>query len=479
MGCFRVMRSREHISRSAVPGPVKMTKVGGETAEHSKGCAPPQGDWPRRKRFRNRRGTAIATAKHSGSCPTRNTGLNEAGTLDSGRVLPSRGERNASFPTKSSVAGLLIQSDHGLLNMLFRPAQLGRIAFAWILVPAWPALCATTKSFELLEVLRAAQVAPVTRSIATREGFVLAGIQTGTADSITHVGDQVTALVSLGSFDGKRRPTQWIIRVQLDRIPSAASISAKTSDITQYTNTGEKFVFHSAQSGMKLETLGPIKPDTKIAQPLSIKRQNISVATDFLSLGLDRTAVLIQRLHESKSPINLSYRSEPFSSEEINLQRPRAADLNFTSDDLRSFSGSGPALLQFLEIVRRTPDLQDILFQVLDKPSLIDVFTHGASRSLNFEFIGGGRSSGSELFWPDTKTEELKILFLTLGVFGKPALRVALYLTAPRPPLLVSAGILGLVAFSPSKPNKVVIVRVLSASAGAPSLAAENGKAGL
>ena len=151
------------------------------------------------------------------------------------------------------------------------------------------------------------------------------------------------------------------------------------------------------------------------------------------------------------------------------MQRPRAAALNLTADDLRSFSGSLPALKQFLDIVRLTPDLQDILFQVLDKPSLIDVVRHGADNSVNFDFQGGGHSDGQEIFWPETKHEDFGVMMFNLGVFNKPVLTVALYVTTPRPPLLVSAGIVGLVAFKP-KPDmsdKFVAVRVLSATAGA------------
>jgi hypothetical protein len=150
------------------------------------------------------------------------------------------------------------------------------------------------------------------------------------------------------------------------------------------------------------------------------------------------------------------------------MQRPHAEALNLTSDDLRSFSGSVPALSQFLSIVRLTPDLQDILFQVLDKPSLIDVFRHGADSSLNFNFrLGHGAMGGQEIFWPDAKHGDFGGLMFDLEVFKKPVLRVMLFVTNPRPPLMVSAGIVGIVAFSPSKPDRFVAVRVLSATAGA------------
>jgi len=354
--------------------------------------------------------------------------------------------------------------------MSLRISRLPCVAFAAALglLLTSPPRGAETKTFNPIDLLRALKVAPNTEAIATREGYVLHGVQTGAADAKPQAGDTVTALVGVGSFFGKQPPSQWIIRLQLAARPSADSPQVKTSDVTLYTNTGEEFTFHSERSGMKLETLGPIKVDTKPGQSLPVKRREISAATDFLNLDLYRTALVLQRRHASPdNPLpSLIASTNPFPADEVNVQRPRAAALNLTSDDLRSFSGSLPALSQFLDIVRLTPDLQDILFQVLDKPSLIDVFRHGANSSINFAFQGGGHSDEQEIFWPETKHEDFGILLFNLEIFKNPALAVVLCVTTPRPPLLASAGILGLVAFSPSKPDKFVVVRVLSAVAG-------------
>ncbi|MFA5263545.1 MAG: hypothetical protein WC378_06935 [Opitutaceae bacterium] len=343
-------------------------------------------------------------------------------------------------------------------------SQLRRVAFTLTAVLlSSSALQADTK-IEFLDLLRALKVAPNTEAIATRQGYVLQGIQVGADDAKPQVGDTITALVHLGSFDGKPRPSQWIIRLQLTAKISTESPQRKPRDATLYTNTGEKFTFHSEQTGMKLETLGPIKVDTKPDQSLQIKYCEIFAATDYLGLNLYHTAQVFPRIRGSH--LTLEAGPKPFPADDVNVQQPRAAALNLTTDDLRSFSGVVPALEQFLAIVRNTPDLQDILFQILDKPSLIDVFRHGANSSLSFDLLGGGHSDGQEIFWPDTKHEDFGCLHFNLVLFKKPILTVALYVTTPRPPLLTSAGILGIFAWSPSKLNKIVAVRVLSATAG-------------
>jgi hypothetical protein len=123
--------------------------------------------------------------------------------------------------------------------------------------------------------------------------------------------------------------------------------------------------------------------------------------------------------------------------------------------------------MQFLDIVRNTPGLQDILYQVMDKPSLIDVFRSGASSSIDFNFLGGGAlADGQDIFWPDTQHEDFSGMWFELVVFKKPVLILALNMVTPRPPLLATAGIVGIVACKPhpDQSDKFVVVRVLSSA---------------
>ena len=73
-------------------------------------------------------------------------------------------------------------------------------------------LHAEIKTFDILDLLRSLKVAPNTEAIATRQGYVLHGVEVGPAGAKPQAGDSVTALVELRSFDGKLRPSQWIIR---------------------------------------------------------------------------------------------------------------------------------------------------------------------------------------------------------------------------------------------------------------------------
>jgi hypothetical protein len=58
------------------------------------------------------------------------------------------------------------------------------------------------------------------------------------------------------------------------------------------------------------------------------------------------------------------------------------------------------------------------------------------------------------------------VVAFKLELYQKPVLTVALYVAPPTPPLQVSAGVVRIVAFSPTNPSKVVVVRVLSSTPG-------------
>jgi hypothetical protein len=309
-----------------------------------------------------------------------------------------------------------------------------------------------------------------------RQGYYLGDVQAGGAGAAAQPGDEVTALVNLASFDGTFSPEQWIIRLRLARQETGAKPGGRTRDVTYYTNAGDVFAFHTAVTPMDLETVGPVRSGTPAGADVAAKRARIGVSTDYLTLNLGRTAKVLITLKENSEKnsgrhYDLSAGPTLFPRAGWAANRRNLDDLGLTEGDRRSFTGSLPALSQFLDIVRGTPGLQEILLKVLDKPSLIDVFRHGARADVSFEFVGAdlppaGKPGGRELFWTDGAEREFGFLAFSLMVFGKPVLNVGLFVTQPRPPLEVCAGILGLVAWSPSRADKVVVVRVQSSRPG-------------
>jgi hypothetical protein len=356
-----------------------------------------------------------------------------------------------------------------------RLRQLGRIGWVAAACVGIDATCrGANQSFDLLDLLKSVQVAPNTRAVALRHGFLLDELQTAPEGAAPQPGDEETALIVLRSFDGSLKPTQWLTRLRLAAPDPKAAAAMKETDFTLYTNPGGSLTFQSAVMKMGLETLGPVLVSSPENLALEVQERSLFVKTAFLEVNLNRTADVLYRnhLHQENHPGTsyvLSAQNRPFSADQLKATEKNTAFLELSPADLRSFFGAAPALAQFLQIVQHIPELQNILLQVLDKPSIIDVFRHGASNAINFALEGGGSSLGQELFWPAGKKTEFSLLVFNLEIYGKPALTIACYVTSPRAPLEVSAGIVGIVAFSPSKPDKVVLVRVLASRPAGPA----------
>ncbi|HEY4301038.1 MAG TPA: hypothetical protein VGM73_09210 [Candidatus Didemnitutus sp.] len=325
---------------------------------------------------------------------------------------------------------------------------------------------ADTKTFEILDLLRATQPLPATTTIATRQGFDLHGVAVASPAFAAKPGDEVTVLIQLGTFAGRLPPRQWIMRV---RLVGPAGGGAGAADDVEYTNTGANFTFHSSNSMLRLETLGPIDSRSIPDRSPPVKRADLAAWTDFLALDLWRSTELIGRISDAKvrPSLTLTSRGRPFPDDEIARQRPRAEALGVTADELRSFAGSVPAMVQFLRLVQAAPDLQSILGEVISKPSLLDLVTHAGHNDVNFEYRGASaQASGSDLFWPAGDGRDFGLLHFRLNTFGKAVLEIVLYVTPPVPPLRNIAGVVGLAAWAPDKPDQIVTARVLSAVAG-------------
>jgi hypothetical protein len=325
------------------------------------------------------------------------------------------------------------------------------------------------KTIGLDDLLRSVVPAPNTRAIAARQGVPIGKEALAPAQPGAAPGDSVTGLVQLASLKGDVTPRQWVVRLRM--AAGTAGGSHVKKDLTYFTNSGDMFVFHSVVVPMDLETLGPVDPDTEVAADIAPRRGHAQAYADFLTLNLRRSAGVIEKLSaqnaEKKGPdYDISAGPKPYPKAETEATRTNSEAIGINVDDRRSFTGSLPALAQFFEIVRGTPDLQKILLEVVEMPSLIDALRHGGREDIDFEFLGAGPAAIKTLFWGEHGDGEASALLFNIRVFGKPVLMVALIVTDPAPPLEASAGILAAVALAPTKPNKYVAVRIFSSQGG-------------
>lgn len=346
----------------------------------------------------------------------------------------------------------------GALPLLGRLA-LGAFALARAAAPA-PAADPTV---DVQALLQKAVMTPAAREAAVHAGFPTSGIPLEAG--APGMDGSAVALVSLASLDGQGAPRQWVVRMALSQ--SARRPGAPSSrDVTRYTNVGDTFVYHSADTAaMDLDILAPSEV------PAAIHNQ-ASVSPDFLVLDLLRAAEVVRRLHQVAAtipgvPYGFDSRLEPYSEAEAVANRRKLAKFKLGVDERRSFTGSILALTEFFQVIQATPGLDRILLEVIEKPGIMDVVSHGGQPGLGFMAIYADKVDTGDLFWKGGEPRAPTDLFAINAIlFGRPVLTIAMVVAAPVPPLDVTAGVLGAVAWGPDHPDKVITVRLLAARHG-------------
>lgn len=153
-----------------------------------------------------------------------------------------------------------------------------------------------------------------------------------------------------------------------------------------------------------------------------------------------------------------------------------AAEANHTLDLSGAGRGVLPpsvrstlSLLNFLQVVRRSEPLRALLMAFVQKPSLWSVITHfGVHVSLDTQFQNAVATLNAPGSNPHTAADYA--VPFELQVNATPAMRSKLYVTDPRSPLTLCAGIVAIAAHHPSDPDRKLDLRLLGARRGTPPL---------
>ena len=294
----------------------------------------------------------------------------------------------------------------------------------------------------------------------------LEGIDPRTKSDTLEPGDSVTALMTQ-SLKGERT-RQWLIYLKVVA-PTASEQAAKPPDpMVLYTSFGNKLQFESAPAYVAMRVLGPFVEAGGRKKPPKVedKSTRFSVNKGFLGLGLDRGAAVDYRIHHVKDVTlhgSFQMSGSPFNADQIARGRKLVEAYHITPDEERAWAGSIPALLSYFEILQETPGLSDVVFKVVELPSIWSLLRHGGiSAGIDFrsERIEPARSAVCPVSSP------AYFLPMGLAINNRPALEVTLLVTEPEPPLLACGGIVGLVAENPKEPHTYVALRVISARHG-------------
>jgi hypothetical protein len=292
-------------------------------------------------------------------------------------------------------------------------------------------------------------------------GIPVAGIGAPNTSGHLFQGDSVTALVTL--CEKGARYSQWIVYLQAEPPKREKSPPEPVGANVFYTSLGNKIEFVSQWSSVSVRTLGPFVEEEAQKKPPKTrdKRAGFLVDEAHLNLGLDGAAAALIRLIRAKAEI-FGLSSKPFSDAEVQRSRASASAVQLTLEEERAVVGVVPALLSYMNVIQHAEGLEDLLYKVVDKPSLWSVLKQGgvsadlAVKPEAIEAIDG-------VSWGLPEGQPTYQFPLALTINRRLALEIVLIVTSPQSPLLACGGIVGLVATKPSAPGTCLSLKIVNA----------------
>lgn len=276
-------------------------------------------------------------------------------------------------------------------------------------------------------------------------------------------GDALTFLVSLRDGDALK---QWVL------VAETADLTAKEAQLPTlkgfhvHTSTGNEVNLGGRRAAIEMTLIGPVTQRDAAADAVKpeVKRRRLLLNADYLSIGFDAgsEAIIGLRTEGARQAIAAGFSTKmgpkPFPAEVVKKNRALALQAGFTPERERAFWGSVPALLEFINLVVKTPGLQDILKEVIDI-SWWSILSGGGKAKPHVQMIGhmvtrldpGPRSSLQQYTFP-----------FVLLVNDKPAMASLLIVTEPRAPLGTTAGVIGIQAGRPYDKNPQLTVRLIA-----------------
>jgi hypothetical protein len=274
-------------------------------------------------------------------------------------------------------------------------------------------------------------------------------------------GDSITALATMHRRKASR--LQWLIYLQVVAGTNPPPAGTNQS-LTVYSSRGTRLEFPSRPVPANLCTLGPFADSGTGRKAPKAQDHRVAFSLDegFLSVGLDSAAATLLRLRAITNKGSLWFGSAPPTAAKAAENRKATQWVGLSADEERSLAGAVPALLSFFNLAEHTEGLQDIVFKVVELPSVWSIAAHVGVKA-DLSMVSEEVRPASITGWGVPASTQAYYLPLALTLNGRPALKVTLIATRPAPPILPCGGVLGFVAERPTDPDTYLTLRVISA----------------
>jgi hypothetical protein len=296
---------------------------------------------------------------------------------------------------------------------------------------------------------------PAVLAFAASHGIRVDGLKLTATSFEGAAGDAVTALVTLREG---HRSRQWLVQFTISALTEKERAVIRHGNFVLTADTTHSYKYSAdASTALDILVAGPFASGHPPPETETHARALIS--PDYLSLGLDSFCRVALRLAKENPAVPGAPSLPPAENPFFKLP-PRAQ---------WAFLGLFPALGAFMDGIQGTPGLKDILWEIAAKPSVWSIVKSAGKVNININ-AGNDVTAVDPADWSLPRIP-LYRLPLHLSINQQPMLDCILFVTAPRPPLLATAGIVGIIAQPPGKQDKRLDIRMLAAHLAAPAVA--------
>jgi hypothetical protein len=286
----------------------------------------------------------------------------------------------------------------------------------------------------ILSQLSLARPYPALAAFAAESRFPLQTFATP-APRAPASGDRVLLLVQLTDRD---RTRQWLIALTAADLNNAERKQPPPPDLILNMNGGGELRFSNrARMALDIVVAGPAGAATT-SDSLDRTQNRALMSTDLLAVGLDASCRTMLRL------------------------KTVGADYKPTPEEMRSAMSFFPALVAFMQTMQSTAGLREVLWAVVEKPSLWSIARHAGIDTMINLTTGIGPAPAED--WAYVAPTETFSMPVEVKLNDQTALAAELFVTAPQPPLLTCAGIIGVRAHSPKHPERHVEIWIVGTS---------------
>lgn len=353
---------------------------------------------------------------------------------------------------------------------LLRLPVKGLVIFCAIAGLAWGAASGQEKAVQLPRFAYPDPF-PTLLAAAGKAGVPVDAKQRPSVRRPAQAGDALTFLVSLRDGDDLK---QWVLFAQTADLTDKEAALPPLKGFHAYTSTGTEIDLGGHRAAIEMTLVGPVT-NRQVQQGSvnpEIKRRRLLVNADYLGLGFDgacesmlaiRAAAATQPAGAAKFKPLLA--SKPYPEAVVSRDRTLALAMGFTPERERAFHGSVPVLLEFLNLVVKTPGLQDILREVIDV-SWWSLLANGGKTKPHIRVIGAGVQT---LVQAGPQNFPQYAFPFVLELNQKPAMSSILVVAPPIAPLATTGGVVGIQAGRPYDANPQLTVRLIGTSCRDPA----------